>query len=161
MVTLVAAVTAVVEMVKAGDVVAPAATVTVAGTVAAVVLLLVRLTTAPPAGAGLFSVTVFCAAGLPPTTDAGDSVTSDTEDAAPPGGLTTRVAVAVAPPLEAETVILVALVTAVVAMVKAGDTVAPAATVTDAGSVATAGLLLVRATTAPPAGAGLFRVTVF
>jgi hypothetical protein len=39
-------------------VVAPAATVTEAGTWAAAVLLEVKLTTAPPAGAGLSSVTV-------------------------------------------------------------------------------------------------------
>jgi len=39
-------------------VVAFAATVTLAGTVAAAVLLLLSVTAAPPAGAGLFSVTV-------------------------------------------------------------------------------------------------------
>ena len=97
MVTLVATVTAVVVMVKAGDTVAPAATVTDPGTVAIALLLLVRVTTAPPAGAGLFSVTVFCVAGFPPVTEAGDSVTSDTVGA-PPGGFTARIAVAVVPP---------------------------------------------------------------
>ena len=53
----------------------------------------------------------------------------------------------------------VMLVTAEVVMVKAGDADAPAATVTEAGTVA-AGLLLASVTTAPPAGAGPFRLTV-
>jgi len=44
-------------------------------------------------------------------------------------------------------------------MVNAGETVAPAATVTDAGTVVL-GSLLVSVTTAPPAGAGPFRLTV-
>jgi hypothetical protein len=51
-------------------VVAPAATVTLAGTWAAAVLLLVRLTTAPPAGACPLKVTV-PVEGFPPTTDVG------------------------------------------------------------------------------------------
>jgi len=44
-------------------------------------------------------------------------------------------------------------------MVKAGDTDAPSATITEAGTVA-AGLLLRSVTTAPPAGAGPFKLTV-
>ena len=51
------------------------------------------------------------------------------------------------------------VLTAMVVMVKAGDTVVPPATVTDAGTVAL-GSLLVRATTTPPAGAGPFKLTV-
>ncbi len=45
----------------------PPATVTLAGTVATAVLLLVSVTTAPPAGAALVSVAVACDA-FPPTT---------------------------------------------------------------------------------------------
>src|SRR5262245_2193939 len=48
----------------------PALTVTLAGTVAAVVWLLDRATTAPPLGAGLVSVTVPCEV-LPPVTEVG------------------------------------------------------------------------------------------
>jgi hypothetical protein len=51
-------------------VVAAAATVTLAGTCAAVVLLLDRVTTAPPTGAGPFSITV-PVEELPPSTDEG------------------------------------------------------------------------------------------
>jgi hypothetical protein len=49
---------------------APAGTVTLDGTVAAAVLELVSATTAPPAGAGLFSLTV-AVDGEPPVTDVG------------------------------------------------------------------------------------------
>ena len=56
-------------------VVAFAATVTLAGTVAAEVLLLERVTTAPPDGAGPFSVTVPVELLLPPVAGFGDKVT--------------------------------------------------------------------------------------
>ena len=49
--------------------------------------------------------------------------------------------------------------TAELVIVKTGEAVAPAATVTDAGTAATAGLLLVSVTTPPPTGAAAFRVT--
>ena len=67
-------VTAVVVIVNAGDTVVPPATVTEAGTVV-LGSLLVSVTTAPPAGAGPFSVTVFAVVEVPPSTDAGDNVT--------------------------------------------------------------------------------------
>jgi hypothetical protein len=52
-------------------VVAPAATVTETGAVAALVLLLERFTTAPPAGAAAASVTVPVAFAVPPITAVG------------------------------------------------------------------------------------------
>ncbi len=55
---------------------APAATVTLAGTVAVDVLLLERETVAPPAGAGPLSVTV-PVAGDPPVTLVGFSVSEE------------------------------------------------------------------------------------
>jgi len=69
MVTAVEAATALVFTVKVA-LVAPARTVTLAGTVAAVVLLLESVTWAPPAGAGPFSETV-PVEEVPPVTLAG------------------------------------------------------------------------------------------
>ena len=73
-------------------VVAPAATVTLAGACAAAVLLLESVTTAPPAGAGLSSVTV-PVEGFPPVTDAGLTLT---ELSAATGAVSVRVVVFVA-----------------------------------------------------------------
>src|SRR5437879_7019504 len=56
--------------------VAPAAMVTLAGTVATAVFALLRPTTAPPAGAPAVSVTVPCDE-LPPTTEVGVTLTED------------------------------------------------------------------------------------
>ena len=72
-------------------VVALAATVTLAGTCAAAVLLLDRVTTAPPAGAGPFNFTV-PVEGVPPITEAGLKVTELTAAA-----VTVKLAVLVAP----------------------------------------------------------------
>ena len=72
---------------------APAATVTVAGTVAEDVLLLERETTAPPVGAGPLSVTV-PVEGDPPVTLVGFSVSEERVRA---GGSTVSEAVLVAP----------------------------------------------------------------
>ncbi len=71
--------------------VAPAATVTLAGTVATAVLLLERLTVAPPLGAAPLSVTVPCEE-LPPVTLLGFSVSEERV-----GGNTVSVAVCVEP----------------------------------------------------------------
>lgn len=56
---------------------------------------------------------------------------------------------------------MVLTVTAEVVIVKAGETVAPAGTVTDADTAANVGLVLARVTTIPAEGAALPRVTVF
>ena len=75
---------------KVADV-APAATVTLAGTCAAVVLLLVRVTVAPPVGAAALNVSV-PVEEVPPVTVAGLTATDDkvTVEA---GGVTVNVAV--------------------------------------------------------------------
>ena len=81
---MVAALTALVLTVKLA-LVAPAATVTLAGTLAAAVLLLESDTTAPPAGAGPLNVTV-PVEDAPPVTLLGLSVRADKVDAAAPDG---------------------------------------------------------------------------
>jgi hypothetical protein len=70
--------------------VAPAATVTLAGTCAAAVLLLVNPTVAPPVGAAPLSVTV-PVAELPPATLVGFTATDDKDAGA--AGFTVNVAV--------------------------------------------------------------------
>src|SRR5262245_25578291 len=95
---------------------APAVTVTLAGTVAALVLLLERATTAPPLGAALVSVTVPCdpAVAEPPVTLVGFSASEDKLAGGGGGGAgrTLSVAVRVVPLKMAEMVTL--LVTATV-----------------------------------------------
>lgn len=82
-VTGVTAVTAEVAIAKLA-LVAPAETVTLEGTVATAVFALIRLTTAPPAGAPALSVTVPCD-GEPPTTDVGATLKPDRVAAADAG----------------------------------------------------------------------------
>ena len=134
--------------------VAPAATVTLAGTVAAA-LALESATLNPPAGAADVNVTVPCA-DVPPVTLVGLTETADSEAV---GGVTVSVAVFVAPPDVPVIVTGVDALTAAVVTVNV-PLVAPAATVTVADTVATAVLLLDSVTTAPPVGAALVKVAV-
>src|SRR5437879_931942 len=122
-------------MVNNADTVWPAATVTEPGTVTEASLL-ERFTLAPAAGAGLFRVTLFDVVETPPTTDAGESVT---ESGAM--GFTVRTAVLVVLPYMAEIVTGVATPTSDVLMVNNGETVCPAGTVTEPGTVAAGPLL--------------------
>jgi hypothetical protein len=131
-------------------VVAPAATVTLAATVASA-LSLDRVTTAPSAGAALLRVTVPVEED-PPVTLAGATETLEST-----GGLIAK-AVVCGPLKLAVMVAEVVVPTAVVLTVKFA-VASPAATITLAATVAAA-LSLDRVTTAPPAGAGPFRVTV-
>jgi len=114
-------------------VVAPAATVTVEGTVADVELLC-RVTARPPVGAGPVNVTVPVLL-VPPATDVGLRLTELTA-----GGLIVRDAEAEELP---ELALIVAVVTLDTAMVVTANVavVAPAATVTLAGTVADVELL--------------------
>ena len=132
-------------------VVAPAATVTLAGTVAAP-LLLDSATMDPPVGATPFKVTV-PVEGFPLTTLVGLNVKFESE-----GGLIVRVPVAVPPFALAVTVTGVEAATGVVVTVKVA-VVAPAATVTLAGVLAEE-LSSDKVTTVPPVGEGPFKVTV-
>ena len=134
-------------------VVAPAATVTLEGTVAAAVLPLVSVTAAPPAGAAPFNFTVPVDVP-PPVTEVGLTVTELIA-----GAFTVNVAFCVEPLNVAEIVDEVLLATGVVVTVKVAD-FAPGATVTLAATVAAAVLLLLSATAAPPVGAAPFSVTV-
>jgi hypothetical protein len=143
-VTGVDAVTAVVFTVNVA-LVAPAATVTLAGTVAAAAPL-ERLTTAPLLGAGPLSVTV-PVEEEPPVTLLGLSTIEDRVGGVP-AGVTVSVAVCVDVPRVALIVTGVDAVTAVVFTVNVA-LLAPEATVTLAGTVAAA-VLLERDTAVPP-----------
>jgi len=78
-----------VVIVNAGDAVAPAATVTEAGTTTPEALL-VKVTLIPPAGAGPVRFTLFNVVEAPPTTDVGESATESSAT-----GLTVSTAVLV------------------------------------------------------------------
>lgn len=153
-VTDVEAPTAVVPAVKLA-VVAPCVTVTVPGTVAAVLLLLSAIAN-PPAGAALVSVTVPCE-DVPPATVVGFSDTAD-NDAGGGGGVTVNVVVRVTAPALAVMVAAVDVVTETVAIAKVA-LVAPCAIVTLGGTAAVLAELL-SVTWNPPAGAAAVRDTV-
>lgn len=135
-------------------VVAPAATVTDVGTVAAVVDELVMVTTSPLGPAALLSVTVPVIVTLhPPTTVADERVTLETL-----AGWTVRVAVEELEPTVAVIVSDVEAATAVDVIVNVAVDL-PEATVTEAGTVALVPLDL-SVTTVPAVGAAADIVTV-
>ena len=78
--------------------VAPAGTVTLAGTLAAAVLLLESVTSAPPDGAGPLNVTVPVEDCVPPITLVGLSVSDESVTAGGGAGATVIEAVLVTPP---------------------------------------------------------------
>ena len=153
-VTGVDAVTALVAIAKVA-LVAPCATDTLAGGVAAA-LLLDRETAKPPAGAGDVSVTVPCDEA-PPVTVAGFTATVESDAAA--AGVTVRSAVRETPLAEA---VMVVVRVVGPARVETGKVPldSPPWTIIVAGTVAAAVFELDNETTSPPAGADPERKTV-
>jgi hypothetical protein len=142
--------TALVVTTKVADVL-PAGTVTKGDTCAAAVLLLCRVTTAPPVGAAPFSVTVPVEL-FPPTTEVGFN-----ERAESVAALTVSVADC-GTPYNPEMLTGVLAATELVVTGKVA-VVVPAATVTLGGTCA-AILSLAKVTTAPPVGATALSVIV-
>ena len=130
-----------------------AGTVTVEGTVAKFVLLLVKLTVAPSDGAGPFKVRVPTAC-VPPFREVGLNVIELSAAA-----LTAKLAVLAIVPYVADMVTEVLAATGAVVTLNVA-VVAFGAIVTLAGTLAAAVLLLPSVTSAPPAGAGPLSVTV-
>src|SRR5204863_4631338 len=130
--------------------VAPAAIVTLAGTAATPGGLLASVATRPPAGAALVNVTV-PAEEPPPVTLAGLTLTAES-DAGGGTGVSVSVAERVTPANAPERATVLDAATALVLTENVAE-VAPAAMVTLAGTVASAGFALESVTTAPVLGA--------
>lgn len=139
----------------------PAGTVIVSGTVTTAGLLLENATTAPPLGAGAVNVTV-AEAVEPPCTLAGLrlTVSNAAVGAGGAGAVTVMVAVCVVPPYLAVITEVVVELTVLVTTEGVVAEVAPPGTVRVTGTVTAAVLLLDRATSAPPVGAGAVSATV-
>jgi len=135
--------------------VAPDAIRTVAGTGATVGFELVNATSAPAGGAGPLMYTLLAVVTVPSPTVVGERLSEETAV-----GMTVTAADCVTPPKEAERLTGAEVVTQVVVIVNVVE-VAPATTVTLSATVARAGFELERVTTAPSAGAGPFRYTLF
>ena len=112
-------------------------------------------TNAPPGGAGEFRVTL-PVVDTPPMTFAGENVTDFATI-----GCTVKVEAIELPLKLAWIVTGVLAATSVVVIENSGEAFTPAATVTLAGTAATAGFELDSDTKTPPVGAGAFRVTRF
>ncbi len=151
-VTGVASATSDVVMLNDGEIVAPAAIVTEAGTAAAEGLLLVNCTTLPPAGALPEMLMLFPVIVPGPTIDVGPTFRLCSA-----GGFTVNDIGLLTPLKVAVMVTTVGVATAVVAIAKY-LMVCPAATVTVSGGSATAGLSLLNATVTPAAAAAAFKM---
>ena len=138
-----------------GALTAPAGTVTLAGTLTTLVLLLDSVISAPPAGAGLLRVAV-PRETPPPVTVVGFNETADRPTAA---GTTVIVVCCEITPAVAVIVAVEFDATGTLVMVK-DALIAPAGTVTLAGTLTTLVSLLDNFTANPPVGAGAVRVTV-
>lgn len=134
---------------------APAGMSSVAGTVAAPGLLLSSVTEAPPIGAGPLKTTVATEA-VPPVTEAGLRVSEETM------GDASTVTLVVAVVASGKVALNVALDSVFVATEVIGNValIAPAGTNTVAGTMISAGALLLSVTLAPPTGAAVLSCTV-